>query len=213
MAMTTAVVGFLAIMFRALLPFLTRKLMRLAVSLLPENLRARYDEEWQSYIAEVSDSVPKFCASFSFVFGAAVISRREKYESITKHFSTVAAEVELSVKLVNALVQHLPTLVSAFSPGSSEVAALQLRILADIETMRVESENFSKLRDRLANAAKMSPRAYLLLRSLYGKRFDNFISESKIASESAKNIRGNVIDIVTRLRNHVKSINAEADSQ
>src|SRR5271168_277839 len=158
MAMTTAVVGFLAIMFRALLPFLTRKLMRLAVSLLPENLRARYDEEWQSYIAEVSDSVPKFCASFSFVFGAAVISRREKYESITKHFSTVAAEVELSVKLVNALVQHLPTLVSAFSPGSSEVAALQLRILADIETMRVESENFSKLRDRLANAAKMSPR-------------------------------------------------------
>lgn len=213
MAITSAVVGFSAIMFRALLPYLTRKLMRLAVSLLPENLRARYDEEWQSYIADVSDSVPKFCASFSLVFGAAVISRREKYESITKHFAAVAGEVEQSVKLVNALVRHLPALVSAFPPANSKAAALQLRILTDIETMRVESENFAKLRDRLANAAKMSPRAYLLLRSLYGKRFDNFISESKVASESAKNIKGSVIDIAARLRNHVKSISADADSQ
>jgi hypothetical protein len=57
-------------------PWIVRNLIKLAVACLPENQRARFDEEWQSHVSEVPGTVGKLLAAAGFLLAAYNLSQR-----------------------------------------------------------------------------------------------------------------------------------------
>jgi len=55
-------------------PSVIRRLIKFAVGRLPEHLRERLNEEWQSHVNEVPGQVGKFLAAFGFLFAAYRVS-------------------------------------------------------------------------------------------------------------------------------------------
>jgi hypothetical protein len=51
---------------KAWLPWMAERLTRLAVAKLPEDMRARYDEEWRSHLDQVPGEIAKVWAAFGF---------------------------------------------------------------------------------------------------------------------------------------------------
>jgi hypothetical protein len=60
--------------FKAWTPWLTRRLVALAVRILPENERERYNEEWLSFVDEMPGQIGKAIVSVGLIFGSLGIS-------------------------------------------------------------------------------------------------------------------------------------------
>jgi hypothetical protein len=89
-------------------PFIIRRLIKLAVSWLPENKRERFDEEWRSHVNEVPGRVGKVLSAAGFLLAAhnmALTFRREHlyegwlhkvtyFENVVSKIMMVANEIE-----------------------------------------------------------------------------------------------------------------------
>ena len=67
-------------------PWIVRSLIKLAVARLPENQRARFDEEWQSHVNEVPGTVGKLLAAADLLRAAHNLSQG------LEHFASVKAK-------------------------------------------------------------------------------------------------------------------------
>jgi hypothetical protein len=107
--------------FKAWRPCLTKKLVALAVSRLPESKRERYNEEWSSYLEETPGEIGKMLAALGLVWAGSRIGRALQKETRT---ANALAGKSASRRLRDALKKAL--LVVWTAQPFAEFAALLL---------------------------------------------------------------------------------------
>ncbi len=88
MAIVTALLSFASVIaaklsadeVKAWIPWLVRRIVALAVHILPEDQRERYGEEWLGHIGEIPGDIGRVVVAIGFVFAGLVIGidRREQ---------------------------------------------------------------------------------------------------------------------------------------
>jgi hypothetical protein len=195
----TVAAGFLVVILKALLPALTRLLTRVAVGKLPVCLRERYDEEWRSYLDEVPGQPQKSLAAAGFLATALRVSIREDYFSTKERFAETLAQVDMALKLLQAVVTHIPTMTSGL-PDLPELAIHVNRVDASIEHVKYLMVDFRNRRNKIELMAKMKPLTYVIFRLFYKKRLDEFFVESNQMSAVAVATKKATLELVAELR-------------
>jgi hypothetical protein len=93
----------------AWIPSIVRVLIKLAVARLPENQRARYQEEWQSHLSEVPGTVGKLIEATGFLQAAHKMSLAKRrnpdfFEARLQMIAQIRDSHSKVVKMVNAIL-------------------------------------------------------------------------------------------------------------
>lgn len=153
---------FLGDELRGWLPFLTERLINLAVRRLPQQLRERYAEEWRAHIAEIPGEIGKLFCAAGFLWAGLLIwkgLRVDRLRSFVNEFPGVSRLVlQTSLSLALTLASYQPARKMR-GEGNLSLATVLVTIpvafLFSLITLHPRFRNLlSKTRDRFHLAGK-----------------------------------------------------------
>jgi hypothetical protein len=174
----TAVSRLLAEEIGAWAPWVTRRIITLAVAWLPESRRARFDEEWQSYVDEVPGVLGKLIAALGFLLAALKVALTIPRGAAAQRCLREVALLRDSHAKVSAVVRAIQDAGSATSQEARTTAGELGLVLA--ESLR--------LADQLEAAASDSRTMLVasLLSPLVRKQFDEISEQARQINEKSE---------------------------
>ncbi len=83
---------------KAWLPWITEKILSLAVCRLPPEIRGRYDEEWRAYLDAIPGELSKLCCSLDLIRAASRINPQTKIVKL-------AAQIGNKLKIIRPAIR------------------------------------------------------------------------------------------------------------
>jgi len=173
-------------------PSIMRNLIKLAVGRLPEDRRARFEEEWQSHVNEVPGVVGKILASAGFLLAAHRIALGVQHSNEVERWSRQLERLEeahsKTLAVVNAIRRH------SVLASHEEVQSLATEItshLSDVKELRSQVAE-------LLSAYSAAPRnvVWNLLHLWTRRRVDEGFDELSLALERNCELNDQVIRLL-----------------
>jgi hypothetical protein len=141
-------------------PLVIRALIKLAVARLPEKLRERYAEEWQSHVNEVPGVIGKVFETARFSLAARKMVRIERHTSEAESWRqkvTVLEELQsgmsTAANALNATHKFIDHVVGPVPNGK--------KLASDLSTMSVLASKLKERTEKLAELVSANPPTYL----------------------------------------------------
>jgi len=149
-----ALSGILAKEIEAWSPSIIRGLIKLAVGRLPEKLRERFSEEWQSYVNDVPGVICKVIEAARFLLAARRMAMNDRRSKEHEVWGQKVAELEV---FRSSLVVVARSLDSVFAILNSEGIAVPNALKSDVDHLNQLMSEFTEKKDKLAELVSADP--------------------------------------------------------
>jgi hypothetical protein len=149
-----ALSGVLAKEIEAWSPSIIRGLIKLAVGRLPEKLRERFSEEWQSYVNDVPGVIGRVIEAARFLLAARRIATIDRRGKELERWGQKVAELEV---LRSTLVVLLRSLDSFYAILDSEGIAVLNAHKSDLDHLNQLLSEFTEKKNKLAELVSADP--------------------------------------------------------
>ncbi|MGB8493386.1 MAG: hypothetical protein WCE53_03195 [Candidatus Acidiferrum sp.] len=85
-------------------PSIIRTLIKFAVGRLPENLRARFDEEWQSHVNDVPGQIGKLLVAMGFLFAACDLASNDRRAKTVEKWGFLRIQYEEALSVAQRIL-------------------------------------------------------------------------------------------------------------
>ncbi len=189
-----ALSGILAKEIEAWSPSIIRGLIMLAVGQLPEKLRERFSEEWQSYVNDVPGVIGKVIEAARFLLAARRMAKIDRRGKEREGWGKKVAELEV---LRSTLTLVIRSLDSVFAILDSEGIAVPNALKSDVGHLNQVLSELTGKKDRLAELVSADPPT-LVAKALNLRRRRRLLEE--IGIESPVVIQKEADEIMKRLK-------------
>ncbi len=153
-------------------PSITRRLIKCAVLRLPENLRTRFEEEWQSHVYEVPGTVVKLLASAGFLLAAQKMALTAQRGRMIEGWCRKVTEFQASHS-------KLTMVVAALQEGTGLTSEERIKIRPHLDELSSHLGPHKELHDQLAaSVSALSVRRPSIVRDLLSRRLRKAVQQN-----------------------------------